>query len=418
MLNRRMGRPQSSYLGITVAFAVLSGLPCGSSIGRAAPPVVPPAFAEELDRLNWEEDLRLEDAVAVDLKGAEQRFVAHLVPKNSEMADQRLMVLKAGSPVTIEFREASMGFKLGGTIGADSRELCGKDINGDGYPEVIAMTERGGTGLGTMTVVILTLTPSGVRSIYRGTIFRMADLDRDGFPEIVTLEEGPGGNGGGGSPHLFTALKWSGSKYVRTPSLERGRLFKAATTLPTLTSAENPLVTGEPSADYFPMAVGTVWEYRMPRVKGIIKTEVIVDVAGKSDVRIYWLHKTGPIVSVFGKGLTQITIYPDGRVDGGPSVRLPLRPGLRWADANWTFEVSALPGVVTTPAGAFKRCLRVARHCRHDCRATDTKTPNPFASMFEDYAPGVGFVRAGFLDPPQETTMELVKYTARELVKQ
>jgi hypothetical protein len=241
-------------LAIALAVALLLGLPRVSHSAPASPPPVPTSFKTELDSLKAKDGLTLADAIAIDVPASDQRLAVHLISNKEEAGlRHRFMILRAGPPSRAEFSwpDPSTGVELGG---ADSRSLCGKDVNGDGYPEVITMIDPGGSSAGTSDFVILTLTPEGVRQRYKGNIFRMVDLNHDGVPEIVTMEEDSekwtAGMGHADVPVIFHALRWSssGAAYLPAPDLERRRAFKEATVIRTSPHQTSPSATSASEA--------------------------------------------------------------------------------------------------------------------------------------------------------------------------
>lgn len=184
-----------------------------------AQPTIPAPFSSAVERLASDEKLSLLDAVPFSM-GGDTRYLV-VVAKTDDvslgLAMYWLVILKADTAVEVVHRESSTGIRL-------NHELSGTDVNGDGRPDVVAMTDPGGSSQASTTFSIITIDASGARAIYRGPLFKPVDLDGDGIVELIEIHEV---YRKGESNYTYSALKWTSSKYQRAPALERRPSFRA-----------------------------------------------------------------------------------------------------------------------------------------------------------------------------------------------
>lgn len=129
-------------------------------------------------------------------------------------------------------------------------------------------------------------------------------------------------------------------------------------------------------ADYYPLAVGNKWTYR---VNGRADRPVTVEILKQEDG--YFLDNQGGQLSVDAYGLRDPKRY---------LLRAPLRTGQAWTNvvsvsSTERYQIVQAGGSCDTPAGTFPSCIEVEGRNRVDAQATLINTMT--------FAPGVGMVR-------------------------
>ncbi|WP_338866625.1 hypothetical protein [Myxococcus stipitatus] len=129
-------------------------------------------------------------------------------------------------------------------------------------------------------------------------------------------------------------------------------------------------------ADYYPLAVGNKWTYR---VNGRADRPVTVEILKQEDG--YFLDNQGGQLSVDAYGLRDPKRY---------LLRAPLRTGQSWTNvvsvsSTERYQIVQAGGSCDTPAGTFPSCIEVEGRNRVDAQATLINTMT--------FAPGVGMVR-------------------------
>lgn len=156
--------------------------------------------------------------------------------------------------------------------------------------------------------------------------------------------------------------------------------------------------------DYFPLAKGAVREYAVVNAsgKGTFKIEVLT------------LSTDGPKtvaecrrVTILNGGPAQVTLHTiirdssEIRVDGVTEFKLPVKTGLEWILSPRRYWIEALDALMSTPAGTFKKCLRVAYLIAEGDGGSGERY----------YAPGVGLVKVVENDEAEPFTHELIAYS-------
>ena len=156
--------------------------------------------------------------------------------------------------------------------------------------------------------------------------------------------------------------------------------------------------TGASSGDvseYYPLAVGNSWTYR---INGRDDKSVTVEIV-KEEAGVFHDNQGGQL-SVDGYGLRDPKRY---------LLRGPLQTGHAWTNvvsvsSTERYHIVQAGESCQTPAGTFPRCVQVEGRNRVDAKATLVNTMT--------FAPGVGMVR---VDMAVETDGQRVPQTSLEL---
>jgi len=156
--------------------------------------------------------------------------------------------------------------------------------------------------------------------------------------------------------------------------------------------------------DFFPLTKGAVREYssETSQAKGTFKIEVlsVATSGGKTVAKcrrtVNWSGEP-PAVSEF----EAVKDSADTRSGGVIEFKLPLKIGTEWIISPRRYWIEALDAAVTTPAGSFKNCLRVAYLIAEGDGGSGERW----------YAPGVGLVKVVENDEGDPFTHELIAHT-------
>ncbi len=155
--------------------------------------------------------------------------------------------------------------------------------------------------------------------------------------------------------------------------------------------------------DYFPLAKNSVRQYAVEKAqgKGLVSIEVSsVASAGGETVaqctRTTLWNEELPKLEEFEvvKNATEV------RCDGATEFKFPLQKGTEWIISPRRYTIEALDAEVTTLAGHFTGCLRVAYLIAEGDGGSGERW----------YAPGVGLVKIVENDEGDPFTYELLSY--------
>lgn len=156
--------------------------------------------------------------------------------------------------------------------------------------------------------------------------------------------------------------------------------------------------------DFFPLAKSAMREYSSENAqgKGTFKIEVLsVTTAGavttaKCRRTIYWNGEPPKVV--------EFTAVKDGkevRSGAGTEFKLPVKAGTEWIVSPRRYWTPALDAEISTRAGTFKNCMRVAYLIAEGDGGSGERY----------YAPGVGLVKVVENDEAEPFTHELIAYS-------
>lgn len=170
-----------------------------------------------------------------------------------------------------------------------------------------------------------------------------------------------------------------------------GRLLAVTLALPLLASGcrSTPQIKGfqyradVKPADYFPLALGTVWSYRATIAGGPSDVLVISRVASRVGTRAMLSDDLG--YNDEGDTLYRLP-------SGTPVLKTPIAAAASWPVTDGIAKIVSIDAVVVTPGGSYASCVVVEE------LMTDRR-------RVVSYAPGVGPVREEIYarDPAGET---------------
>lgn len=143
------------------------------------------------------------------------------------------------------------------------------------------------------------------------------------------------------------------------------------------------------NGDYFPLALGNRWVYESSEgteeTPALESWEVIRQEGSSFVLRIQQPFVTGGGIeeqfTVETNGLTRRV--PDSEPPESQLIlKLPVVAGARWQSGDGMYAVTAVDETVTTPAGAFTRCVEITRWHK-----------GSRVAIVSTYAPGVGLVQ-------------------------
>ncbi|WP_371745625.1 MULTISPECIES: hypothetical protein [unclassified Myxococcus] len=150
-------------------------------------------------------------------------------------------------------------------------------------------------------------------------------------------------------------------------------------------------------SDYYPLAVGNRWTYRVNgRADKLVTVEILKQEEG------YFHDNQGGQLAVDAYGLRDPKRY---------LLRGPLETGHAWTNvvsvsSTERYQIVQAGGSCDTPAGSFPSCIQVEGRNRVDAQATLINTMT--------FAPGVGMV---LLETALETASQRIPQTRLELTK-
>ena len=153
-------------------------------------------------------------------------------------------------------------------------------------------------------------------------------------------------------------------------------------------------------SDFFPLQEGALREYATEnsRGAGILKVEVlsVIVAAGKTVAQCRRTVSEGgkpPVVTLYEVVKNAQEVCSGGATE----FALPVKSGTEWIRSPRRYWIEALDAVVTTPAGTFKNCLRVAYLIAEGDGGSGER----------HYAPGVGLVKIVENDEAEPFTVAL-----------
>lgn len=155
--------------------------------------------------------------------------------------------------------------------------------------------------------------------------------------------------------------------------------------------------------DYFPLAKDSVRQYAVTKAqgKGLVSIEVssVTNAAGRTVAKCsrttLWNEEL-PTVEEY-----EVVKDADGiRRDGVIELKFPLQKGTEWIISPRRYTIEALDAEVSTLAGRFTGCLRVAYLIAEGDGGSGERW----------YAPGVGLVKIVENDEGDPFTHELISY--------
>lgn len=164
--------------------------------------------------------------------------------------------------------------------------------------------------------------------------------------------------------------------------------------------------------DYYPLTVGSYWEYqgagneyasftrKVLFAKGNL-AQTSEDNGGTVATRI--IETTDSYVKVVymkGEDYQAKNLFDTGYTANANDILLqaPVKAGTTWAGTNTNKQIIAVDATVDTPAGKFENCVKV-------------KLPGQNDTIYQYYKKGVGMVKQEFITTNNETiTSTLKKY--------
>ncbi len=164
--------------------------------------------------------------------------------------------------------------------------------------------------------------------------------------------------------------------------------------------------------DYFPLTVGSSWEYQGEGNEyATFNRKVLYTSGNLAQIRednggtvIAAVFKTTP------KAVTRIFFLgeaygEDNYLKSEPNENIvilqePLKVGTNWREPNGTREIVDVNASVDTPAGNFDQCIKVKISSEH-------------STLYEYFKKGVGMVKREFFSEGTSVTSSLEKYSIK-----
>lgn len=146
----------------------------------------------------------------------------------------------------------------------------------------------------------------------------------------------------------------------------------------TCASTQKPKATEWTAQDYWPLAVGNSWTYRISH--GGMKQEAAVKITSQNPEGFFLDSQGGALKK-----------HPAGIFDGQRFlVRDPVEVGNKWiavpsANSVERFEIVSKGFTATVPAGVFENCILV--------RCTNRVNKDEVLVVESTYAPGIGMIQ-------------------------
>ena len=163
-------------------------------------------------------------------------------------------------------------------------------------------------------------------------------------------------------------------------------------------------------ADYFPLTLGSTWQYLgQGNEYATFSREVVFAASGKGQLKEenggttsaqVFVVDASSITRVFfqGEAYTPADFLAAAANDSTVILKMPIQVGTQWPDASGTREIVDIAASVSTPAGVFAGCLKV-------------KITAPGSTSYEYFKDGVGMVKREFTAGTDTITSTLQSYT-------
>ena len=187
---------------------------------------------------------------------------------------------------------------------------------------------------------------------------------------------------------------------------------QSETTIPEKTPEQIPakeIVPVIKPGDFFPVVVGSSWEYQgVGNEYASFNRKILFSNGNLAQVR----EDNGGTVSasvykITPEEVTRIfflaeaytpTNYLNSKSNENTVIlKTPLQVGTKWTEPNGTREITDLNATVNTPAGDFTQCLKV-------------KISNQDSTVYEYFKKGVGMVKREFINGDAKITSSLKKH--------
>ena len=175
---------------------------------------------------------------------------------------------------------------------------------------------------------------------------------------------------------------------------------------------EEPKVTPKVLAEYFPLTVGSVWEYQGEGNEYASFTREVFFASGN---RYQTMEDNGGTVMAIIYQVTEDAVtrtYSEGEVydkinlldkeanENTIILKSPLESGNKWQTADTTREIVDINATVQTPAGKYDNCIKVSVSSEH-------------STIYEYYKEGVGLVKREFISEGLEVTSSLKSFNVQ-----
>jgi len=162
--------------------------------------------------------------------------------------------------------------------------------------------------------------------------------------------------------------------------------------------------------DFFPMVVGSTWEYQGEGNEYASFTRKVLfasgnlaqireDNGGTVSAAVFKISPEAVIRIFFlGEAYGQTNYLNSNSNENITILKAPLQVGTKWTEPNGTREIVDLNATVTTPAGSFTQCLKV-------------KIANENSTVYEYFKKGVGMVKREFISGDTKISSSLKKHT-------
>ncbi|MCL6611257.1 MAG: hypothetical protein K6T66_06930 [Peptococcaceae bacterium] len=161
---------------------------------------------------------------------------------------------------------------------------------------------------------------------------------------------------------------------------------------------------------YFPLALGTVWEYLGEGNEYASFTREVIFTAGnRAQVRednggtvmaVIYEVTDEAATRVFSQGevYDRVNLLDRPQSERTVILKAPLQVGTKWKDPNGEREIVDVNAAVNTPAGKFEKCIKV-------------KIGGKDSTLYEYYREGVGLVKREFISGETRVTSTLKKFS-------
>lgn len=164
--------------------------------------------------------------------------------------------------------------------------------------------------------------------------------------------------------------------------------------------------------DYFPLTVGSTWQYQGEGMEYASFTREVLYAEGNKGQTT---ENNGGTVSttvykITADAVTEVYFEgedyePTNKLNSTENISLvllkaPLKPGTKWTDDRFTREIIDVKASVNTPAGKFDNCIKV-------------KISNNYSTLYEYYKEGIGLVKREFLVEKEQITSILTGYSIK-----
>lgn len=217
--------------------------------------------------------------------------------------------------------------------------------------------------------------------------------------------------------YLISIMLLTGCAKVEKPPIPQSKPTETA--IPGKTPEKMPEKTPSPApvvvpavkpGDYFPIVVGSTWEYqgegneyasfnRKILFVGGNLAQIREDNGGTVSAAVYKITVDAVTRIYFlGEAYGQTNYLNSNSNENIVILKTPLQVGTKWTEPNGTREITDLNATVSTPAGNFTQCLKV-------------NIINDNSTVYEYYKNGVGMVKREFVAGDTKVSSSLKKHT-------